>query len=249
MSMGASVSVKVLTARIGYEFTLDDLRLSMLCTNAIMQQIADAFQFRMFGVATPQATFGPVPNSLPAGAVFQLGTWVIPDNSQIVPIRFLNIELQRIVIDAAGPSSVLDGIYNRLREAVSPITAPDGSPIIGEPSHTLHFSELSITLPFGLDSILTPSVRTLLTRYLPNAETSDSVTLTPSLEVRGHSDREPFSGALAAGDGYTITLSPRASISPDQHVVYSGAPLETEQHIQFINELVALLSPTVPKEG
>ena len=249
MSAGANVNAKVLTARIGYEFTLDDLRLSMLCTNAVMQQIADAFQFRVFGVATPQATFGPVPNALPAGAVFQLGTWIMPGDSQPVPIRFLNIELQRIVVDVAGPSSALDGVYQRLREVVAATSAPDGSPIIGEPLRTLRFSELSVTLPFALDSILTPGVRALLIRYLPNAETSDSVTLTPSLEIRGYSDKAPFSGAPAAGDGYTITLSPRASISPDQHVIYSGAPLETEQHIRFINEFVSLLSPSAPKEG
>lgn len=247
--MSTGVNAKVLTARIGYEFTLDDLRLSMLCMNAIMQQIADTFKFRAFGVATPQATFGPVPNALPAGAVFQLGTWVIPDNSQIVPIRFLNIELQRIVIDVAGPSSALGAIYQRLREVVAATSAPDGSPIIGEPLRTLRFSELSVTLPFALDSILTPGVRALLTRYLPNAEMSDSVTLTPSLDVRGFSDKAPFSGALTSGDGFTITLSPRASISPDQHVIYSGAPLETEQHIRFINELVSLLSPSALKEG
>lgn len=246
--MSAGTNVKVLTARIGYEFTLDDLRLSMLCTNAIMQQIADTFKFRAFGVATPQATFGPVPNALPAGAVFQLGTWAIPDNSQTVPIRFLNIELQRIVIDVAGPSSALSAIYQRLHEVVSSVTAPDGSPIIGKPVRTLHFSELSITLPIALDSILAPEVRALLTQYLPIGRDDDNASLAPSFQVRRISDLSPFSGSLEAGDGYTLTLSPRASISPDQRVVYSGAPLETERHIRFINELVALLSPSALQE-
>jgi hypothetical protein len=248
--MSAEASVKVLTARVGYEFTLDDLRLSMLSTNAVMQQIADAFQFRAFGVATPPPTFGPVPNALPAGAVFQLGTWNMEHDSQVVPIRFLNIELQRIVIDVAGPSSALHDIYQRLREVVAATTAPDGSPIIGEPLRTLRLSELSVTLPVALDNILAPGVRALLTNYLPDlttAEKSAGVTLASSLEARRLPDETPFSGTLAAGDGHTLSLSPRASTVPGQHVIYSGAPLETERHMRFINELVALLSPAADR--
>ena len=51
--MSTIIDAKVLTARVGYEFTLDDLRLSMLCTNPVVQHIVDAFQFRAFGVTTP----------------------------------------------------------------------------------------------------------------------------------------------------------------------------------------------------
>ena len=101
--MSAGADVKVLTSRIGHEFTLDDLRLIMLSANAVMQNIVEAFQFRALAITTPQATFGPVPTTLPAGLVFQTGSWISPVDSQIIPIRFLHVELQRIVIDIAGP--------------------------------------------------------------------------------------------------------------------------------------------------
>ena len=102
------------------------------------------------------------------------------------------------------------------------MSAPDGFPIIGEPSRTLHFSELSITSPVPLESILAPGLRELLIRYVPNSE---GIILAPSFQVRSMPDDAPYSGDAALSDGYTLSLSPRASIAPGQHVIYSGAPL------------------------
>ncbi len=241
--MSTAINVKVLTARVGYEFALDDLRLTMLTTNPVIQHIAEAFQFKGAAITTPPATFGPVQNTLPAGVVMQGGIMVLPEDGQIVPIRFLHIEPQRIIIDVGGPSSVLDGAYDRLREAVSSITAPDGSPIIGDPTRILYFSELSFIAPGLLDGVFAPGVRALMTRYLLVDKQENGMTLSPSLQVQALSSSATYTGDVTLGDGHTLSLSPRAGTTRDQGVIYSSAPLETKQHIGFINELVSLLSP------
>ena len=232
---------KIISARRGYEFRLDDLRLTMLCTEPVIRHIANSLQFKAAAVATPPAIFGPVQNTMPAGVVFQVGMWLLPD-SQIVPIRFLNIEPQRIVIDVAGPSVALDGIYGSIRDAVSPITAPDGSPIIGEPVRVLEYSELSIQMAKPLESILAPGVRKLIAQNIPQADWGEDMVLAPSLQLRSLRSDQEFNGDITPGDGHTFTLSLRASTTPDQHTLFSSAPLDTDRHITFAHALAQVLT-------
>lgn len=239
--MSETSAVRILTARKGYEFRLDDLRLTMLCTEPILRAIAEALGFKGVAVTTPPATFGPVQATLPAGAVFQLGTWLTPD-AQMVPIRFLHIEPQRIVIDVAGPSSAVDATYQRLRAIVSEMTAPDGYPILGEPVRVLSFSELSFHLPVSPAAIFAPQVRELFTRAFPQAEPAEETILVPSLQVQALPASQEYTGDVSVADGRTFSLALRASTKPSEHALFSGAPLDTDSHQAFVASLQSALT-------
>src|SRR5258708_28360188 len=98
--------VKLLTSRRAYEFRPDDLRISMLSTKPVQEQIQQLFQFQTAMMGTPIATFGDVPVTYPPGFVFDMGVWISQDK-QIIPIRFLHFEQSRIVIDVALPASAI----------------------------------------------------------------------------------------------------------------------------------------------
>ena len=220
---------------------LDDLRLTMLCTEPVLRAIAEAFGFKGVAVTTPPATFRQLQATLPAGAVFQLGTLVVTDD-QMVPIRFLHIEPQRIVIDVAGPSSAVDAMYQRLRAIVSDITAPDGNPILGEPVRVLNFSELSYQLPVSLAAIFVPEVREVLTRAFPEAEPSEETLLVPSLQVQALPASQEYTGDVTVADGRTFSLALRASTKPMEHALFSSAPLDTDSHQAFVASLQSALT-------
>jgi hypothetical protein len=245
--MQSDSEVRILTARVGYEFRLDDLRLTMLSTRPVINSIAAAFQFKASAIATPPASFGPVQATLPAGVVFQSGMW-IDSESQIVPIRLLHIEPQRIVIDVAGPSSALDGVYARLLEAVSPITAPDGSPIIGKPTRILRFSELSFDLPASLDKLFSPALRTLIDQYSAIAGKDRAFVILPSLHWQLLPPGQEYTGEMTVADGRTFSLALRAGTTPEEGVYFSAAPLDTTTHIELVHQLMNSLSSDSQQE-
>src|SRR5260221_5979497 len=107
--------VKLLTSRRAYEFRPDDLRISMLSTKPVQEQIQQLFQFQTAMMGTPIATFGDVPVTYPPGFVFDMGVWISQDK-QIIPIRFLHFEQSRIVIDVAGPPVALTPSFHGLRQ-------------------------------------------------------------------------------------------------------------------------------------
>lgn len=75
---------------------------------------------------------GEVPGTVPPGLVFSLGT-SSDSSGQRTLIRFLTVEAQRIVIDVAGSSTVIDDVYSRLTEMLRGETASDHQPILGNP--------------------------------------------------------------------------------------------------------------------
>src|SRR5579884_729070 len=104
--------VKLLASRRAYEFSPDALRLTTLSIELVQQQLRQLFSFQSSTVGSPIPTFGVVPASYPPGAVFNLGVWIYHEE-QIVPIRFMHFEQNRIVIDVAGPSTAIDEIAER----------------------------------------------------------------------------------------------------------------------------------------
>ncbi len=239
--MSSDLDLKILTGRKGYEFTLDGLRLTMFGAEQVYAPIKEAFHFQAHGLVSPPPTFGPVGQTIPPGLVFQIGIWVADDGS-IVPIRFLHIESARIVIDVAGPSSAAAAIFQRLQDVTSEIKAPDGSPIIGEPVRALDFSELSVRLNSPLENLIAPKLRTVLIRAVRESSHDDSAMLLPSIVFRPAFQGTPFDGALNLADGRTFSLSARGGVAPEDHRVYSSAPLDTDAHITFIEALAASLS-------
>src|SRR5437764_371982 len=102
--------VKIITGRRAYEFRPDDLRLSLLSTKIVQEQIQQLFQFQTSAMGTPAPMFGDVPVTYPPGFVFDVGVWLSPDE-QLVPIQFLHFEQRRIVIDVAGSSIAIPHIF------------------------------------------------------------------------------------------------------------------------------------------
>lgn len=239
--MSKSLNVKILTARKGYEFTLDDLRLTMFGAEPVYAPIKEAFYFQAHGLASPPPTFGPVTPTIPPGLIFQMGMWVAEDKT-IVPIRFLHIESSRIVIDVAGPSAAADAIFQRLLDITSDLAAPDGSPLIGQPVRTLNFSELSIQHNGALENLFAPAVRELFAASARESSQESNTRLLPSIQFQASSPDSPFDGQINTGNGRTFSLSLRAGSSLDEHAIYSSAPLETDAHLRFLEALSALMA-------
>ncbi len=145
--------VKIISARRAYEFRPDDLRLSVLSVAQVHQQIQQYFSFQVVQIGTPLQTFGPFPNTMPPGVVFDYGTTQTP-NEVPTPIRFMHFEPLRIVIDVAGPSSAIDWTFQQLLSLLQEVRAPDGSPLIGEPERIREYSELTLRHDFGIKDLV-----------------------------------------------------------------------------------------------
>src|SRR5258708_20782431 len=134
--------VKLLTRRRGYEFRPDELRISMLSTKPVQEQIQQLFQFQTAMMGTPIATFGDVPVTYPPGFVFDMGVWISQDK-QIIPIRFLHFEQSRIVIDVAGPSSAITAIFLQIRTFFSKLKIPNCKTIVAVAKAVLYFNPIT----------------------------------------------------------------------------------------------------------
>lgn len=232
---------RILTARKGYEYHLDDLRLTMFCTPPILQPIKDIFHFQALAITTPPTTFGAVSNMLPAGVVFQLGIWMT-DEGKVTPIRFLHIEPWRIVIDVASSSATVDAIFSRLTEFLADTSAPDGGPVLGDPVRILNYSEISFSAPIVLHNLFASGIRTLFSDTTQSVEQDTEAEVLPIIQFRGQSPKGEFNGTLDANDGHTFTLSVRAATSPSEQVFFSGAPLDTDAHLDYLRSLTSILA-------
>ncbi len=224
--------IKVVTSRRAYEFNPDDLRLSMLSIKPIQELIQQNFQFQASAYGTPFPTFGDVPATIPPGLVFNTGAWLSVEEP-IVPIRFLHIEQSRIVIDVGGLSTAITTIFHHLTEILSQLHAPDGSPVIGEPKRVLDYSEITAHFPVSLDAMLKPSLQQVFSRAIGK---SGSV-LIPSLALQAHPDNEMLAAVPGANDSRVFTFTLRSGTRPEEHVYFSGAPLDSEAHLQYLDEL------------
>ncbi len=227
--------IAFITARRAYEFRPDDLRLSMLSIKPIQDEIQKLFNFQSSSIGSPMRTFGEVQLTIPPGLVFNMGVWVSPGN-QLLPIRFLNFEPRRIVIDVGGSSEAITPIFERLQQFLAGLKAQDGSPPIGKPESILDYSEISARFPFPLDAIVSPPLRQLLSRIIKER------VLVPTLVTQSFPGGQVLSGTANIGDHHAFTLAPRAGNRIEDHKYFSGAPLDTEAHLSYLNELEAALT-------
>ena len=232
--------VKILTGRRAYEFRNDAIRLSTLCIQPIQQQIQHLFSFQSSAIGSPIPTFGEVPPTFPPGIVFNLGAW-IHQEEHIVPIRFLHFEQNRIVIDVAGPTVAIDGIADRLFHFLSGLRAADGSSVIGEPLRVLDYSEITAQFPFPLDAIISRPLRRLLNKTIHPGMDNKSMTMIPSLSVRVFPTVEVVPAVPSANDPHAFTFSLRSGTQPEEHFYFSSAPLDSEAHLAYLEELVTSL--------
>lgn len=233
--MTMASDLKLLTSRRAYEFGMDQLRLSLLCTPQVQEQIGQTFTFQAGGLGTPPPTFGPVFVTMPPGLVYNVGSWQ-GSNGSTTPIRFIHFEQRRLVIDVAGPSSVIDPIYQALRELVKDLAIADGSPAIGKVERTLDYSEFSGRFSFDFEELLAPAARDFLRRATnPREQIDDSMVVVPALAMHRHRGDEDYEGTVAESRQLTLTL--RAGTRPEDRVGFSGAPLDSEAHHQYLIQL------------
>lgn len=227
--------IRILTSRRAYEFRPDDLRLSVLSTRPVQEQVQEQFAFQAAVMGSPFPTFGEVPTTNPPGFVFNMGVWISPEE-QLVPIRFLHFEPTRIVIDIAGPSSAVTAIYEHIRTFFAELKAPDGSPVIGEPEQMLDYSEIVATYPFALDMIIAEPFREIFNTTLVKGNNKGKVML-PSIFIQSLRADEKFAvSPQFQGLGFSL----REGTQPEEHTYFSSGPLDSDTHLSYLNKLAAL---------
>lgn len=239
-------SVNVLSARRSYEFRQDDIRLTLVSNRGVIEHVREHFKFQFAEVRTPPDAFGPVPSTFPPGLVFALGITPYPENGATA-IRSLSIEPMRVVIDAAGPSSVLDPTFDELRQLLHGIYASDGAPPIGEPIRTLDSSDLTVHLSFPPDALLPLPLRdTLVGAFHPVDSQKDTPEVVlPFLQVRLQSPEVEYLGSGSPSNRF-LQLDLRSNTSPNDRIYYSSASLHTDAHIALLNQLDEKMSDESP---
>jgi hypothetical protein len=232
--------IKILSSRRAYEFRQDDIRLTTLSTKLVQQQFQELFRFQTSAMGSPSPTFGDVPATYPPGFVFDMGAWLTPDD-QLVPIRFLHFEQRRIVVDVAGPSSAITGIFERVKQFFADLHAPDGSPVIEAPERILEYSEITARYPFALDALIAEPFRKLLTAHLPDSSQASGMMI-PTFSVQFYPANQELEGVPSVGDVRALTFTLRSGTQPQDHIYFSGAPLDSETHLRYLHELEAALA-------
>ena len=228
---------RFITARRAYEFDPDDLRLTVLMAAGVTQQIVEFFSFQVAQAATPMPMFGPVPNTLPPGLVFDFGSTQTEERLP-APLRFLHFEPQRIVIDVAGPSSAIDWTYARLLDMSAELRAPDGSPAIGEPRRVLDYSEITARFSFGLEKLISEPLRVAAQRTFAGDE-EDQKVVPVSVKFRAAKPSDRISpgeiGATGTSRGQMIEV--RRDTRLEDGIYLSATNLPTDEHLAWIEVL------------
>ena len=231
--------MKLISSRRAYEFRMDDLRLTILSLSVVQESVKKLFSFGGVEIGSPTPTFGPVPPTLPPGLVVHTGAWV-SDEKQLVPIRMLNFEPRRIVVDVAGPSSAIEPIFGLLRHTLATLNAPDGSPAIGEPERTRDFSEISVSVPLDLTDLLSTRARDILSRAVLAADPHSDLAVVPVVTLQVQPKDSEFQGVAPVGSA-ALQLAPRAGTHLGEHIYYSAAPLTSDAHQAYLVELLGAL--------
>jgi len=231
--------VKVLAARRVYEFRPDDLRLAVLSTPAIRAKIQSEFAFQQAVMGAVVPLFGAIDIS-GQGVTFASGS-VSEEDGQVTPIRFIQVEPTRIVIDVAAPSTAIDTIYRRLVQAVGNARVPDGSAAIGKPTQHSDYSELSARLAFPISAILAEGLPGVL-QDLVGSKLEIAMTLYIQTLVHG----ETYPG-FPTQESAILRLAPRQGFPLSERVYFSSAPVETNRHVKYLTELESTLRRTSSK--
>lgn len=224
--------VRVISSRRGLEMPSDGIRLSAICTEPVMGMLRGAFQFQVSQIGTPMQTLGPVPVTLPPGAVFNLGS-MVNDAGALIPIRFLHFEPRRVVVDVAGPSEVIDAVWSKVQAVLGEVVLPDSAPVLVEPSGAVDSSEISVRLDIGPHGALAPEFVAAA-----RAHGADLANCVAAAVLQSAPANEEYQGA---GPGqYALQL--RAGTLPSDGIYYSAAPLTSSEHLTYLSELETSLA-------
>jgi hypothetical protein len=227
--------VKILVARRAYQFALDELRLTSLSVGDVPAQIQEHFEFRNANIATPPATFADVPATIPPGLVFNVGALRSSDGA-LTPIRFMHFEPQRIVIDLAGRSAAIDEAYEQLKDLLSEVKAPDGSPAIGEPRGTLDYSEISARLNPHFTGLIDERLSDAAKQTFAEEEGAEVVPVGMVLRIATPStviDQPNYGQAI---------IQVRAGTRADERIYFSSTDLTSEANLAWLEHLDKAMS-------
>ncbi len=68
-----------------------------------------------------------------------------------------------------------------------------------------------------------------------------SKVIIPTVAVQTFSKDEVLPAVPSANDAHAFTLALRSGTRPDEHIYYSGAPLDSEAHLSYLKELEVTL--------
>jgi hypothetical protein len=236
--------VRLLTARRAYEFRPDDLALATLQLAQTRDKIQAAFSFQAANNGVVPGLFGPTTIQLgQQGIVFQNGTLVVSDRP--TPIRLMQIEPTRIVIDVMASSSVIDSVFEHLVGALGDVRTADDHAVIGDPLRIRDFSELSGRFRFSLKDLFPPSVFEAFRRGLGN----EAGTPVPAIFFESLPEGQPYGGIPDVQSTTIVRFAPRAGYKPEDQVYYSGALVNTDAHLKYLQGLeAAIVGDWLPKE-
>lgn len=220
----------IITARRAYLFPVDAIRLTTLSTAGTPDVIQQYFGFKAAAIGTPQATFGEVPVTMPPGLVFNLGS-VQSSEGVPTPIRFIHFEPQRVVIDVAGPSSVIDEVYEQLRNLLSGVRTSDGSPVIGDPTDSTDYSEITARLGFAFSELVNESVLAVARQmFVSDEEGVEALPTTLMFHVG-----DPSLAVDEPGRGQALQL--RVGTRVDERMYFSVVGLPTDENLAWLEAL------------
>jgi len=228
-------NIKILTNRISYECQVDDLRLSSLVTPRYIEAIKQQFNFHTAAVGPPIPTFGDVAATFPPGLVFNLGFFV-GEEERVIPIRFMHFEQRRIVIDAAGSPTDLARIFAHLQFLFEDEDAFDGSPIIGGSGKLLSYSEITFSIPGGVNNLFRPNT---LSAIRHTVKTERGSVLTPIVFFVIEKEDQESRGVVINPTNQMLQLSIRAGTTPSDDIYFSGAPLDSDKHLELLETMFA----------
>ena len=203
-----------------------------------MAAIAEAFHFQFRGVATPPATFGLPDSTSPPGAVFQNGQ-LGNEGEPLLPIRALYMEPRRIVVEVAGHNESADRVHARLMDILGGIRVEDGQPITGPVQARHDYSELVVRMGVDLNASISPAVRQVLGPLAREGEV-----LVPAVYITLQPAAAEYRGLVVGVQIYL--LQQRAGTALDSREWFSGAPLDSRDHLGYLTRLEQAIAAEHP---
>lgn len=76
---------------------------------------------------------------------------------------------------------------------------------------------------------------------LPVNASSEELALVSTIVMQKHPAGQEIARLANPEDSYALTLGLRAGTRPEEHIYLSSAPLDSEAHLSFLNELEVVL--------
>ena len=241
-----ATDLKILTARRGYEYPADALRLTVLTLPHVIESIRSTFNFQGAQIGSPAPVFGPVPQVLPPGLVLNFGMVRHPDG-RYTPIRFLHFEQRRIVIDVASESNTIDLIFEQLAKVLTGAQTTMGPAVIHEPERVRDYSEITARCSFDPSAVLAGPLVPLLSP-LRNGMPTRHPLLMPTLILRFASPDSEYAG-LALPDPNIMQFEIRSGTRPSDHIYFSAAPVDTTAHQTMLEQIDANLTAAIQHDS